>query len=536
MPARVGPAARPATWAATGGPSAPSGRPAARAGCSSPTRTSRGRASCASGRSTSPCPASSTSTARKLIGLPGIGIGFTDEFAWTHTVSAGNRFTAYTLDLDPDDPTALPLRRWRQADDVDATTRSRCASRTADHRRATRTLWSSEYGPILDFPGLGWTRRRRRHLPRRQHRQRRVHRAVPRHGPRRRASTSSSTPTRRYQGVPLFNTIAVSHDGRAWYADTVGHAEPAPPRRAAVRRSGWRAIRSPASPRDERRRPARRLGQPVYAVGGRRPAPATPASCRSTRCRWSSAATTSSTPTTASGCPTPREMLEGDYSPLHGAQDTQRSLRTRENATVLSGIGPAERRPVTTGRSPARSCATAALANLAHSARLLREAVVERCSGDDRRRRARADRLRRRRRPARRVASTCAGACTCSPDGTVATTSTAAAPCCGASCWPRARRDVEGGLGALWAEPFDPARPVETPAGSCRRPGRWPPGAGHALARVGADADQGGLRARRAARRRAVRPARRPPHRPHGGYGGDGVTNVIGYSDPSSNE
>ena len=27
------------------------------------------------------------------------------------------------------------------------------------------------------------------------------------------------------------------------------------------------------------------------------------------------------------------------------------------------------------------------------------------------------------------------------------------------------RRDVPGGLDALWAEPFDPARPVETPAG-----------------------------------------------------------------------
>ena len=37
---------------------------------------------------------------------PGIGIGFTDTFAWTHTVSAGNRFTAYTLTLVPGDPTS----------------------------------------------------------------------------------------------------------------------------------------------------------------------------------------------------------------------------------------------------------------------------------------------------------------------------------------------------------------------------------------------------------------------------------------------
>ena len=41
----------------------------------------------------------------QLSGLPGVGIGFTDSFAWTHTVSAGNRFTAYTLDLVPGSPT-----------------------------------------------------------------------------------------------------------------------------------------------------------------------------------------------------------------------------------------------------------------------------------------------------------------------------------------------------------------------------------------------------------------------------------------------
>ena len=41
----------------------------------------------------------------QLSGVPGIGIGFTETFGWTHTVSAGNRFTAYRLDLVPGDPT-----------------------------------------------------------------------------------------------------------------------------------------------------------------------------------------------------------------------------------------------------------------------------------------------------------------------------------------------------------------------------------------------------------------------------------------------
>ncbi len=34
----------------------------------------------------------------QLAGLPGIGIGFTEGVAWSHTVSAGHRFTAYILD------------------------------------------------------------------------------------------------------------------------------------------------------------------------------------------------------------------------------------------------------------------------------------------------------------------------------------------------------------------------------------------------------------------------------------------------------
>ena len=42
----------------------------------------------------------------QLEGLPGVGIGFTDQFGWTHTVSAGNRFTAYTLELVPGKPTS----------------------------------------------------------------------------------------------------------------------------------------------------------------------------------------------------------------------------------------------------------------------------------------------------------------------------------------------------------------------------------------------------------------------------------------------
>ncbi len=42
----------------------------------------------------------------QLLGLPGIGIGFTEGVAWTHTVSAGKRMTGYNLTLDPASPTS----------------------------------------------------------------------------------------------------------------------------------------------------------------------------------------------------------------------------------------------------------------------------------------------------------------------------------------------------------------------------------------------------------------------------------------------
>ncbi len=54
-----------------------------------------------------------------LLGLPGIGIGFTDGVAWTHTVSAGKRMTGYSLTLDPASPTSYLVDGVARADDGD---------------------------------------------------------------------------------------------------------------------------------------------------------------------------------------------------------------------------------------------------------------------------------------------------------------------------------------------------------------------------------------------------------------------------------
>src|SRR5690606_29643373 len=84
------------------------------------------------------------------------GIGFTEGAAWTHTVSAGKRMTGYRLTLDPAAPTSYLVDGVSQPmTSSDATIEILRADGTIDTE--TRTLYRSEYGPILDFPGIGWT-------------------------------------------------------------------------------------------------------------------------------------------------------------------------------------------------------------------------------------------------------------------------------------------------------------------------------------------------------------------------------------------
>ncbi len=189
-----------------------------RRACCWPTPTSRGSRSCASGRCSSPSPARADIYGVQLSGLPGIGIGFTDSFAWTHTVSAGNRFTAYTLDLVPGSPTS-----YKYDDGQKAMTSKPIAidvkQPDGTTTTTTRTAWSSHYGPIIAFPGVGWTDTMTityrdanidndaffdQYLAMDQAKS--LDEFIAAH--------------QDHQGVPLFNTIATSKDGRAWYADT----------------------------------------------------------------------------------------------------------------------------------------------------------------------------------------------------------------------------------------------------------------------------------------------------------------------------
>ena len=91
-----------------------------------------------------------------LLGTPGVQMGFTRNVAWSHTFSAGNRFTVYRLDLVEGDPT-----RYRYGDgerDMVASTVT-VPVRHDDGRLedVERTVWASHYGPMLNLPLFGWS-------------------------------------------------------------------------------------------------------------------------------------------------------------------------------------------------------------------------------------------------------------------------------------------------------------------------------------------------------------------------------------------
>jgi acyl-homoserine-lactone acylase len=153
-----------------------------------------------------------------LLGSPAVNIGFTEGVAWSHTVSAGRRFTVYSLDLDPDDPT-----RYRYGDESRAMTPSTV---TVDVRQpdgstseVVRTLWSTHYGPVLNFPGVGWSDSavltiRDANADNDE--------LLPQFWAMNQATSMDEliAAHRDHAGIPWVNTIAASAEGRIWYADT----------------------------------------------------------------------------------------------------------------------------------------------------------------------------------------------------------------------------------------------------------------------------------------------------------------------------
>jgi len=94
-----------------------------------------------------------------LVTTPFVGIGHTDQIAWTHTVSTARRFGYFELELDPEDPT-----RYRVGDAfVPMRTRDVTIEVMVEPgvtEPVTRTLYETEFGPVSVTDRLPWTAER----------------------------------------------------------------------------------------------------------------------------------------------------------------------------------------------------------------------------------------------------------------------------------------------------------------------------------------------------------------------------------------
>jgi len=473
----------------------------------------------------------------QLAGLPAIGIGFTKTFGWTHTVSAGNRFTAYRLTLVPGSPTKY--RYGNEVRDLVPTTHDiKVLGSDGTVSTIQRTTWASHYGPVIDFPGVGWT--------------------------------TSSTLTyrdanidnkgiveqylaflqaknldefiaagRRINGVPLFNTIATSADGRAFYADWSPTPNLSPEALAAYDSSlttdliaktaadNGVVLLDGSNPLNEW------VDEPGARSPGLIPVAREPEMERSdyvfnaNDSFWMANAST---------------MLTGDYSPLQGRQQTARSPRTRENATILEDTSPGGPSGAG-GRFTLASLAKASLANIGYTARQLRAAVVERCKATPE---VTVPEL-----PAEQPSPAALPGAPPPPPGLPAATVDLSKACDvlaswdgvydlpsrGAVLWRELMSRYQGSdftkAGALWATPFDPTHPVDTPSGLAPAGG----GTDQVLVNLARavqtlDAAKIPIDAALGDEQFALRADTRVPI--HGGNAFDGTTNIVTYNAPGS--
>jgi acyl-homoserine-lactone acylase len=306
-----------------------------------------------------------------LLGMPGVAIGFNRAVAWTHTVSAGERFTLYTLELAPGNPTRY-LYDGKEREMTSKVISVAVRQPDGAVKQVERRIYFSHYGPVLNFPGFGWTAKRAVTI---------------------RDANADNTSTQaqwlamnrarsleefkgahaKYNAMPWVNTIAASADGRAWYADTAATPNLKPSALAA-----WRT---------------RRESDPLTRTAWARGLVLLDGS--DSQFEWADDPTTRPGVIPYSRMPqlerkdfvfnandsfwlaNPRRLLTG-FSPLQGAEGTARSLRTRMNVLLLDDMrpdGPAGK----DGKFTLDELAAAVLSNRSLSAELARGELVKRC-------------------------------------------------------------------------------------------------------------------------------------------------------------
>lgn len=306
-----------------------------------------------------------------LLGSPAVSIGFNSAVAWTHTVSAGKRFTLYTLNLVPGDP----LKYLYDGKEREMTSKVvRVAVRESDGkiRETEHRVYFSHYGPIINFPGFGWTASRAVTVRDANanntifYSQRAAMNAA-------RSLEEFKQAHAKYNAMPWINTIAASADGRAWYADTS-----ATPNLSAEAIAAWTK---------------RKESDPLTRAAWERGLVLLDGS--DSLYEWVDDPSTRPGVIPYSRMPqlerrdyvfnandsfwlaNPRQLLTG-FSPLQGLEGTPRSLRTRMNVILLDDTrpeGPAGK----DGKFTLEELSAALFSNRSMSAELLRADLVKRC-------------------------------------------------------------------------------------------------------------------------------------------------------------
>ena len=306
-----------------------------------------------------------------LLGSPGVAIGFNRNVAWTHTVSAGKRFALYSLDLAPGNPT----RYLYDGKEREMTSKViSVAVRQADGtlKQVERRIFFSHYGPILNFPGVGWSAKKVATV--RDANANNVSFQTQRMAMNRARNLDEFKKAHAdYNALPWVNTIATSADGRAWYADTSATPNLKPEAIAALlKRKDSDIMTKTAWDRgiillDGSNSLFEFVNDPTTRAG------AIPYSRMPQLERKDFVFNANDSFWLAN----PHQLLTG-FSPLQGMEGTSRSLRTRMNALLLddtSANGPSGK----DGKFTLDELAAAALSNRSLSAELLRAEVVKRC-------------------------------------------------------------------------------------------------------------------------------------------------------------
>lgn len=310
-----------------------------------------------------------------LLGGLGVGVGFTKGVGWTHTVSAGTRYTLYAVDLVPGNPT-----RYRFGDaERDMTALEVEVEVRGEAEPVRRTLWSTHHGPVIGTGARRWTEERAFALRDANA----ANDGLLAHTlavNRARSLAEVQRAHAEFQGLPWVNTLAVSPDGVAWYIDAA-----ATPNLSREAQAEWLRRRE-AEPM------TRQLWQQgVVLLDGSDP-----------RFEWvddPEARHPGIVPyrdlpqlerhdyvfnaNDSFWLPHGDTLLEGAYSPFHGEQRAPVSLRTRSNVLHLTNRTP-DRLAGQDGRFTREDVQSAVLANRSLAADLLARELVERCQAQPR--------------------------------------------------------------------------------------------------------------------------------------------------------